>query len=83
MSKKYYGSINLTAAKEAVEALSDAVAKANGKTYIKIDVWINDDKDQYGNVGSIKIAKSKVYLGNLKESEQKVEKPEADEFDLF
>lgn len=51
----------------------------NGKTYINIGVWINDQLDQYGNIAGISISQSqeerqagikRVYIGNLKQSGQ-------------
>jgi len=53
-------------------------SEKNGKSYLNIDVWINDEKDQYGNEGSINIRQSKeereakekrTYIGNLKRVE--------------
>jgi hypothetical protein len=51
----------------------------NGKLYLSVDIWINDQADQYGNTGSISIRQSKeereaktkkVYIGNLKPVEK-------------
>jgi hypothetical protein len=51
----------------------------NGKLYLSVDIWINDQADNYGNTGSISIRQSKeereaktkkVYIGNLKPVEK-------------
>jgi hypothetical protein len=51
----------------------------NGKFYLSVDIWINDQPDNYGNTGSISIRQSKeereaktkkVYIGNLKPVEK-------------
>jgi len=52
----------------------------NGKLYLNIDIWINADVDQYGNIGSVSVRQSKeqreakekkTYIGNFKKSELK------------
>ena len=49
----------------------------NGKKYLAVKVWVNDEPDQYGNIASIQVSGSepKVYIGNLKENEVKENKP--------
>jgi hypothetical protein len=51
----------------------------NGKLYLQVDIWINDQADNYGNTGSISIRQSKeereaktkkTYIGNLKPVEK-------------
>jgi hypothetical protein len=51
----------------------------NGKLYLQIDIWINDQADNYGNTASISIRQSKeereaktkkTYIGNLKPVEK-------------
>jgi hypothetical protein len=51
----------------------------NGKLYLSVDIWINDQPDNYGNTGSISIRQSKeereakikkTYIGNLKPVEK-------------
>lgn len=48
----------------------------NGKLYLPIVVWLNNEKDKFGNIASIQISQSKeereakekpIYIGNLKE----------------
>lgn len=73
MSKKLIGFINLTKCKEAKLFKTKA-----GDTCCNVVVWLNDEKDQYGNCASIQLQVEKdapkVYVGSLKEPEAK--KPE-------
>jgi hypothetical protein len=72
MSKLYNGSICLTdIPKEKI-----TTSEKNGKKYLNINVWVNDENDQYGNIGSIQLSQSKaereagekkVYIGNIKQ----------------
>lgn len=54
-------------------------SEKNGKLYLNINVFINDEPDQYNNNGAIAIQQSKdereaktkrVYIGNVKFSQQ-------------
>lgn len=78
MSKLLYGSIDFTKLLELAKAGNKAFSKAqNGKIYLNVNVWINDEKDNYGNDASIQTTfkdstkEEKIYCGNLKLSEQK------------
>lgn len=82
MSKLYYGSIDFSKLLELAKAGNKAFTKAqNGKIYVNLNVWINDEKDQFGNDASIQTnfkeatKDEKIYVGNLKVSEFK--EPEA------
>jgi len=75
MSKNYYGSINFTDLLEAAKAGHDGFAKSekNGKIYVNVTVWLNDEVDKYGNIMSIQVNEKKdspdfkkFYIGNLK-----------------
>lgn len=53
----------------------------NGKHYVNIGVWINDDIDEYGNIAGISLSQTmqqreakekKVYIGNLRRSGEAV-----------
>ena len=71
MSKLYKVSICLSdIPKEALKVAS------NGKAYCWCDLWINDEKNEYGNIGTISIQQTKEmretkspkeYIGNVKE----------------
>ena len=72
MSKKYWGSMNLNAIKEAIEGGVTPFEGKKGK-YLDIQVWVNDEPDQFGNHLSISVynkeTKQATYLGNLKLSD--------------
>ena len=51
--------------------------KTNGKTYVNVGVWVNEDNDEFGNCANISLSQSlqdreqqakKQYIGNLKRS---------------
>lgn len=71
MSKLYNGSICLTDIPKEKIVLSEK----NGKKYLNVSIWVNDDIDQFNNIGSIVVSQSKeereagskkVYIGNFK-----------------
>ena len=58
------------------------VSEKNGKKYLNIVLWINEQEDKYGNNTSIQVGLSKeeredgvkpTYVGNLKFNKQKVQ----------
>jgi len=74
MSQLFNGSICLS------DILKEKVttSEKNGKKYLNINIWLNDEPDQYGNSLSINISQSaeereqkakKVYIGNAKKYE--------------
>lgn len=78
MSKLYYGSLNISDLIDQLKQKHSAFTKAqNGKIYASVSVWLNDEKDKFGNIMSVQITPSKemkdvekkMYIGNLKESE--------------
>lgn len=55
-------------------------SERNGKKYLNITVWLNDEPDTYGNHASIQVSQTKeereggakkAYIGNLKRPEPK------------
>jgi hypothetical protein len=76
MSTLYNGSICLSdIPKEKI-----TTSEKNGKKYLNFNLWVNDEKDQYGNIGSINVSQTKeeresggkkVYFGNIKPVERK------------
>ena len=72
MSKKYWGSMNLNAIKEAIQGGVTPFEGKKGK-YLEIQVWVNDEPDQFGNSLSIQVynkeTKQATYLANLKLSD--------------
>jgi hypothetical protein len=79
----YYGSIDFTKLVEMAKAGNKAFTKTeNGKIYLNVRIWVNDELDKFGNVASFQSnfkgaqKEDKFYFGNLKEStptEEKVE----------
>ena len=78
MSTLLYGSIDFSKLLEEAKNGNKAFSRANnGKIYLNVNVWINDEKDQYGNISSLQTTfkdaakEDKFYFGNLKESAPK------------
>lgn len=70
MSQLYVGSICVSDIPEA-----KLVTGLNGKKYLNITIWVNDNPDKYENIGSIHVSQSKdererserrSYIGNFK-----------------
>jgi hypothetical protein len=79
MSTLYTGSICVSDIPK--EKLTQA---KNGKLYLNLDLWVNDEKDQYGNIGSLSVRQTKiareakekkVYIGNFKPLEKTAPEP--------
>ena len=71
MSQLFNGSICLS----DIPKDKITTSEKNGKKYLNITVWLNDDADQYGNIGSLQVSQSKAereagekkqYIGNFK-----------------
>jgi hypothetical protein len=79
MSKLMYGSIDFTKLLELAKLGNKAFSRSekNGKIYMNLNIWINDEKDQFDNNASIQTSfkdatkEEKHYFGNLKFSEMK------------
>lgn len=74
-SKMYTGSICLNTLIEELKKGHSSFSKSkNGKTYVNILLWENDEKDQFGNTHSLQLnstkekkdTEGKVYFGNCK-----------------
>ena len=94
MAQSFYGSIDFTKLIEKAKAGDKAFTKTeNGKIYLNVRVWVNDEQDNYGNIASFQsnfkgaTKEDKFYFGNLKESkpiEQEIKPDEIpSDFDLF
>lgn len=77
-----YGSIDFSKLLELAKSGNKAFSRAeNGKIYLNLNVWINDEKDKFGNSASMQTTfkdatkEDKVYFGNLKISEAQSPKP--------
>lgn len=82
MSKLLYGSIDFSKLLELAKSGNKAFSRAeNGKIYLNLNVWINDEKDRFGNDASVQTSfkdankEDKHYFGNLKISEAPAPKP--------
>lgn len=84
-NQSFFGSICLTDLIEKAKQFHPAFSKSekNGKVYVNITVWHNEQEDKYGNIMSIQLSEKKdqrqdgkaFYLGNLKKSEYKEPAP--------
>lgn len=83
MSKMLIGSLSWDKLKEAGRNGHSAFYKGkDGNTYFNVIVWLNDEKDKYGNDASVQLnpkkdkkdTDPKIYIGNLKNSED-IQKP--------
>jgi len=91
MSQSFYGSIDFSKLLEQAKAGNKAFTKnENGKIYLNVRVWVNDEEDKFGNIASFQSnfkgaqKEDKFYFGNLKESklvEQKIEINDVPEVD--
>ena len=69
---KFWGSINLDEIKNAIAGGVKPFEGKKGK-YLEVNVWVNEQPDQFGNSCSIQVynkdTKQATYLGNLKKSD--------------
>ena len=84
--KSYYGSLDLTTILAQAKLPHSAFVRAgkNNKMFMQVQIWVNDEPDQYGNSLSVKLQskdaetgklEGNIYLGNLKKSEAKAPEP--------
>ena len=85
----YYGSIDFTKLVEMAKAGNKAFTKTeNGKIYLNVRVWVNDELDKFGNCASFQsnfkgaTKEDKFYFGNLKESTPVEEEVTANDVDI-
>ena len=71
----FYGSIDFSKLMEQAKAGNKAFTKnENGKIYLNVRDWVNEELDKYGNCASFQSnfkgaqKEDKFYFGNLKES---------------
>jgi len=78
MNQLFYGSICISDILDQLKQRHSGFTKAqNGKIYASVNVWLNAEKDKFGNVMSIKVSPSKekkdieqgFYIGNCKPSD--------------
>jgi hypothetical protein len=75
MAQSYYGSIDFSKLIEQAKTGHKAFSKSeNGKIYLNVRLWVNDELDKFGNIASFQSnfkgaqKEDKFYFGNLKES---------------
>jgi hypothetical protein len=91
MAQSYYGSIDFSKLIEQAKSGNKAFSKSeNGKIYLNVRMYVNDEVDKYGNVASFQsnfkgaTKEDKFYFGNMKEStpiENKVDVVDIPDFD--
>lgn len=84
MNQSFYGSLCVTDILDKLKMKHDCFTKGkNGKIYMNATVWLNAEKDEYGNIMSIQAnpgkesRDAKFYIGNMKKSETS-QKPVSD-----
>lgn len=77
IKSSFYGSIDFSKLMEMAKAGNKAFSKnENGKIYLNVRVWVNEETDRFGNIASLQsnfkgaTKEDKFYFGNLKESTQ-------------
>lgn len=75
MNQSFYGSVCLTDLLEAAKKKHSAFSKGkNGKIYVNVTVWLNENLDKFGNIMSLQVnpqqgsSDDKFYIGNCKAS---------------
>lgn len=84
MSQLLFGSICFSDLNEQVKKGHKAFSRGkNGKIYFNVNVWINDEPDQYNNEASVQLnfkdatKDDQVYVGNLRISSGKPISPDS------
>lgn len=75
MAQSYYGSIDFSKLIEQAKSGNKAFTKSeNGKIYLNVRMYVNDEVDKFGNIASFQsnfkgaTKEDKFYFGNMKES---------------
>ena len=89
MAQSYYGSIDFSKLIEQAKSGNKAFTKSeNGKIYLNVRMYVNDEVDKFGNIASFQsnfkgaAKEDKFYFGNMKESTPIENKVEASDIDL-
>lgn len=79
MARLLTGSINMTKLSAQFKQQNKAFNKStSGDVWAYVNIYVNDEEDNYGNVASIKLnhkdntKEENVYFGNLKDVKNKV-----------
>lgn len=88
MNQLFYGSVCVTDIIEHMKKGHSSFEKAqNGKVYAKVNVWLNEEEDKFGNILSAQLSPKKdqkekdgtPYIGNFKKSEPTIQSPTINE----
>ena len=89
MAQSYYGSIDFSKLIEQAKSGNKAFTKSeNGKIYLNVRMYVNDEVDKFGNIASFQSnfkgagKEDKFYFGNMKESTPIENKVEASDIEL-
>ena len=89
MAQSYYGSIDFSKLIEQAKSGNKAFTKSeNGKIYLNVRMYVNDEVDKFGNIASFQsnfkgaTKEDKFYFGNMKESTPIENKVDASDIDL-
>ena len=81
-NKLFIGSICLSELNEKAKQGHPAFSKAaNGKIYVNVNLWFNDEPDQYDKIAQLQLSKPKdsqeknVYIGNFRTPKKKEQEP--------
>lgn len=81
-NKLFIGSICLSELNEKAKEGHPAFSKAtNGKIYVNVNLWFNDEPDQYDKIAQLQLSKPKdsqeknVYIGNFGTAKKKEQEP--------
>lgn len=83
MAQLLNGNISLSKLNEAAKQGHSAFYRGakDGKIYVNLSVWLNDQEDQFGNIAAFQLqskkecreAEGKIYIGNAKPSKVELE----------
>jgi hypothetical protein len=81
-NKLFIGSICLSELNEKAKQGHPAFSKStNGKIYVNVNLWFNDEPDQYDKIAQLQLSKPKdsqeknVYIGNFGTPKKKEPEP--------
>ncbi len=69
--------VNFSKLAKYVEENKDKLyTNKDGESFVSLNVWINEQPDQFGNLGSVQINtpkdQKKIYIGNFKDKKDKI-----------
>lgn len=92
MPQSFYGSINFDSLLNGLKSGElKTFVNAEGKRFININIYVNDEDDKYGNRGSVSVPlkeefqtdnHKRYYIGNIKLSTPQIKEGTAQDFQL-